>query len=391
MSRFRRVWLAALMGVTGLSTATALADVPAAIKTLRAVEREGKGHRAASKAWDELVIQSDERQLSTILQAMDGASPLAANWLRAAVDAVAERSLSTTGKLPLADLERFLHDKQHDQRARRLAYEWIVRADKSAADRLIPKMLDDPSLEMRRDAVAREITAAEKLQAAGDADASLAKYRVALDAARDLDQVQAIADVLKKQGQAVDLAHQFGFLLDWQLVGPFDNRQGKGFAVAYPPEAGVDLKASYQGLEGPLKWTAHHTDDEYGNVDINKALGKHNGVVAYAWAEFQSDARRPCELRIGSQNALKIWLNGQLLSEVEVYHANGTMDQYVGRGELRPGRNEILLKVCQNEQKEEWAQDWKFQLRVCDASGKAILATNRAAAQVSAKATATKE
>ena len=54
------------------------------------------------------------------------------------------------------------------------------------------------------------------------------------------------------------------------------------------------------------------------------------------------------------------------------------MDQYVGAGELQAGRNLILLKLCQNEQTEEWAQDWKFQLRVCDATGKAVLATNRA-------------
>ena len=55
------------------------------------------------------------------------------------------------------------------------------------------------------------------------------------------------------------------------------------------------------------------------------------------------------------------------------------MDQYVGRGELKAGNNVILLKICQNEQTEAWAQDWKFQLRVCDASGKAILASDRPA------------
>jgi hypothetical protein len=45
------------------------------------------------------------------------------------------------------------------------------------------------------------------------------------------------------------------------------------------------------------------------------------------------------------------------------------MDQHVGRGKLRTGRNEILVKVCQNEQPEEWAQVWSFQLRVCDPTG----------------------
>jgi hypothetical protein len=47
-------------------------------------------------------------------------------------------------------------------------------------------------------------------------------------------------------------------------------------------------------------------------------------------------------------------------------------DQYLARGKLKAGRNELLVKVCQNEQSEDWAQDWKFQLRICDASGGAV-------------------
>jgi hypothetical protein len=366
-----------LVAIGLLTATTAWADLPQAIRTLRSVGREGQGNRSATKAWAELAAVADASQLTVILASIDGATPLAANWLRAAVDAVAERQLKQAGTLPVAELERFLADKTHDQRARRLAYDWIVRADPGASERLIPTMLDDPSLELRRDAVARVIQAAETAQAAQQTDVALASYRQALNAARDLDQVNAIAEALKKAGQGVDLAHHFGFVIDWMLVGPFDNHAGKGFALAYPPEQAVDLRASHDGLGGKVVWIASHTDDEYGNVDLNKALGKQSGVAAYAFAEFQSDRHKTCELRLGSQNAIKIWLNGKLLTSVEVYHANGTMDQYVGRGELKPGRNEILLKICQNEQKEDWAQDWQFQLRVCDVSGKAILATDR--------------
>lgn len=371
--------LCGFLGFSLLAVPIAWADVPQAIRTLRSVEREGKGNRAATQAWAELAAASDASQLTVMLSGIDGAGPLAANWLRAAVDAVAERQLKQTGRLPVAELEGFLNDQHHDQRARRLAYEWIVRSDPGASERLIPTMLDDPSLELRRDAVARVIKAAETAQAANQSEQAQSAYRQALGAARDLDQVNAIAEALKKAGQGVDLAHHFGFLMDWKLVGPFDNRQGKGFAVAYPPEKGIDLKASYDADDGKMSWISSHTDDQYGNVDLNKAIGKHSGVVGYALAEFQSDGARPCELRLGSQNAIKIWLNGRLLTAVEVYHANGTMDQYVGRGELKPGHNEILLKICQNQQTEAWAQDWHFQLRVCDASGKAILATDRGA------------
>jgi len=49
------------------------------------------------------------------------------------------------------------------------------------------------------------------------------------------------------------------------------------------------------------------------------------------------------------------------------------IDQYRVRAELKPGANTILLKLCQNEQTEDWAQRYEFQLRVCDPSGIGIV------------------
>mgnify|MGYP001001388952 CR=1 FL=1 len=126
-----------------------------------------------------------------------------------------------------------------------------------------------------------------------------------------------------------------------------------------------------------MSWKAHHTDNEYGEVDLNKALGKHMGVVGYAMAVFESDREQPVELRVGSENANKVWLNGKQLCEAEAYHANSAIDQYVGHGTLKKGKNVILGKVCQDEQTVDWAQNWVFQLRVCDCTGKAVLAEDR--------------
>jgi hypothetical protein len=363
------------------------------IKTLRSVQPEGKGHREAMAAWQQLTAKASAENLPTILAGMDGAGPLSENWLRAAVDTIAEKRVQQTGKLPQAALERFLAQTQHNPRARRLTYEWIARVDKSAPDRLIPGMLDDPSLELRRDAVALLVTAAEKAAVDGKPDDAKNGYRKALNSARDLDQLKTITEALAKLDEPVDLAHHYGFLVDWQLIGPFDNRGGKGFNVAYPPEKVIDLAGKYESADGEIAWKAHHTDDEYGTVDLNKAIGKHMGVAGYAVAVFQSDREQPIELRLGSENAHKIWLNGKLLEQAEVYHANSAIDQYAGRGMLKKGRNVILLKLCQDEQTVDWAQSWSFQLRVCDATGKAVLATDRGPAnpkpkQPAAEATA---
>jgi hypothetical protein len=56
----------------------------------------------------------------------------------------------------------------------------------------------------------------------------------------------------------------------------------------------------------------------------------------------------------------------------EIYHNSNSIDKFIGEGELKEGENQILIKVCQNEQKEPWAQDWQFQVRICDESGLAI-------------------
>ena len=377
-----RFWVSAACGaLVFLGAAVPAAEqsegVAKWLAAMQQVKREGQGNRAASQAWSELTASADAYQLPAILAGLDDADPLAANWIRAAVDTIAERHVKNGDKLPTDGLEKFLSEKHHNPRARRLAYEWIARVDPAAPDRLIPTMLDDPSLEMRREAVERVIADAAAAANNDQSEEAIATYRKALDAARDLDQVKLIAEALAKLDRPVDLTHHFGFIVDWQLIGPFDSAKGVGFNAVYPPEKSIDESAEYDGSAGTVKWTSHHTEDEYGSVDLNKALGKHMGVAGYAVAEFQSDKKQPADIRLGSGNAVKLWLNGELLASADTYHTNDVMDQYIGHGTLKKGKNIILVKVLQNEQTEDWAQDWKYQLRVCDSLGKAILATDR--------------
>ena len=95
-------------------------------------------------------------------------------------------------------------------------------------------------------------------------------------------------------------------------------------------------------------------------------------VVAYAVTTFDAPAERDAELRLGGKNAWKVWLNGEFLFGRDEYHRGQQMDQYKLQCHLKKGANTILVKCCQNEQKEDWAQNWSFQLRVCDALGGAV-------------------
>ena len=343
-------------------------DIPDHITAIRAVGKRAKGHAAAIQAWQAL-SQLPATSLPEVLAGMDGANDLAVNWLRSAADTITQRHLEAKKTLPIKQLEEFISDTSHHPRARRTAYEIILLVDKGAHDRIIPGLLNDPSLELRRDAVAHAI--AQSLAASGT-DAAIESFQNALRGARDLDQIEVITKHIRDRGGEVNLRKQFGFLLDWSLVGPFDNSEKRGFDQAYPPEVELDLTHTYKGKDGDVSWRTHTTEDEYGTVDLNVVMGKHKGAICYAHTIFHSADKRPVDLRLGCINGNKVWLNGKLLTSNHVYHASTSIDQYISKGEIKKGRNEILIKIAQNEQTEDWAQRWQFQLRVCDQYGTAI-------------------
>lgn len=350
-------------------------DLDELVEQIKAVDRLGAGHAAAVPALQQLERTAPE-ELVQILSALDDASPLVANWLRGAFESAAARALQEDAGLPNSDLEEFLADESHNPQARRLAYEWLAKSDPTAPDRIIPTMLNDPSAEMRRDAVARLIEQAQE----AEADDARELYDRALTGATDGDQVEELAQALAKLEQPVDLVRHFALITDWHVIGPFDNHDRVGYAAVYPPEKEVDLSAEYEGTQGSVSWTLLAAEAQPGATDVNE-IGKfdlaeltapHKGAVSYATTEFVSDAARPVEFRIATPNAWKLWVNGEQVFAQEEYHRGMMFDQYAARGKLQKGKNRILLKICQNEQEEDWAQRWAFQFRICDLAGQGL-------------------
>jgi hypothetical protein len=234
-------------------------------------------------------------------------------------------------------------------------------------------MLDDPSWEFRRDAVDRVIGQAARFVEAKRTDEAIAAYRQALAAARERDQIDLVAQRLRSLGQKLDLARQLGYVTRWKIIGPFDNGGGKGFDAVYPPEREIRFDAEYQGSKGPVRWKDFVCSDDYGTVDLNKGLVELKQVAAYAAAEFHSDREQKVELRLMSANALKVWVNGEPVAAYKIYHGGSLPDQYTNAAVLRPGRNVILFKVCQNELTQDWARAWDFHLRIVDRAGAPVL------------------
>ena len=357
-------------------------DLPRALQTLRAVGPKGEGNEAACKAWQE-VAGVDVGQVPELLKALDGANPLAANWIRTAIDSVCERSLRDEGTLPKKPLEQFVLETSRDPRGRRLAYEWLVKADPEAEARIVPQFLDDPSVELRREAVARLIEQGKAAKKAEKTEEAVRAFQEAFAAARDRDQVDLLAKQLKELGHEVDLIRHDGMIVDWMVIGPFDNTEEAGFDKVYPPEMGFDVEAKYKGKHDQVGWIPYRSKSRVGRTELYEALAgtlvdiseklQEREVAGYASSEFHSPKDQQVQIRSATTNAIKIWVNGELVAEHNTYHAGSQFDQFTAEAALRKGKNRILVKVCQNAQTQSWTEKFGFQLRVCDAIGSGVL------------------
>lgn len=359
----RMVFALGLFAVTPFVQA---ADVGDALARIKAVKREGAGNEAAAVAWRELVKAGPEA-LPKILTAFDDTDPVSANWLRSVVDAICETERTANRPLPVNIFEAVLSDRKQPGLARRIAFEWFTAADPKARERLLPTMLDDPTGELRREAVAFAIERLEKATPTADG------YKAIFSYARDVDQVEALAKKLKDLGVVVDLNEHYGFITAWRIAGPLENTK-TAFASDQPMTACRESSG--------LTWKPYATTHRTGMVDLYTVTGKAKGVdkgtkkkdavYALALAEIESPATRPVQIRVGSPNAVRVVLNGEQIFAREEYHHGSQIDQHIARGTLKAGANRLLIAVYQNDQTEEWTLAWQFQLRVCDDIGGAV-------------------
>lgn len=290
------------------------------------------------------------------LAAFSDATPAGGNWLRSGI----ERAVERAGDSLSADaLMAVVADRKQPARVRTLVFGWLKDRDPSRAAGLLDGMLDDPALDLRREAVERKLAAV----AAADEAAQKAAHRECLAVARDVDQIERVAAWLSEHGEKVNVAEVLGFVRNWRVSEEFDNAKGVGFAKAYPPEAALPARPETE------QWKPVASADKHGAIDLNAAIATKKGVLAYAVADVVMPRSGPAEVRIGSPCAVAVWVNGKPAMAHEIYHASEAIDQYVVTAEFREGTNTVMVKCCQNEQTEPWAADWKFQLRVCDPLG----------------------
>ncbi len=155
------------------------------------------------------------------------------------------------------------------------------------------------------------------------------------------------------------------FLRRWLILGPFPNSEKKyrtdtshgehctGYYKDFLTSEGgeskirpIDGNIHVNDLGDTLTWTYHETPSNV--VNFNKIYFPNDFKVAYAFSEIVSTKGQEILFAIGSDDGIKIWLNGELIH-----------DHHVGRGikfdrdrvlvHLNQGINSVLVKVDEGD------------------------------------------
>ena len=129
---------------------------------------------------------------------------------------------------------------------------------------------------------------------------------------------------------------------DWHAAGPFTAEHGNlAFYHVYEPETkNVNTNDTFEVNDKTLKWEkqTHWVDGQVHN-DI---VGENSAT--YIFRNIASVTQQNAQLYIGSNDALKVWMNGtEVLSKNVQRDAGADQEQIQVR--LKPGNNALLLKV----------------------------------------------
>jgi hypothetical protein len=134
----------------------------------------------------------------------------------------------------------------------------------------------------------------------------------------------------------------------WYYAGPFDNTKRQAFDTAYPPEKKVDLKQTYTGKLGKtIGWK------EFKNFPVGKMVnlaklfpGDETNSAVYLYHEFEASRKCRLPLFLGSDDTCSVFFNGKRVLH-EPYERPAAPDQDRVMLDVIPGKNQLLIKICQ--------------------------------------------
>jgi putative membrane-bound dehydrogenase-like protein len=148
---------------------------------------------------------------------------------------------------------------------------------------------------------------------------------------------------------------------DWKVVGPFPKNERPPFPLNRP----IDTSKPIMFDGKALAWQSVHAPESTGAVDLNK-LFEGGDRSAFAYAEVQSDTARPARMAVGSDDTLRVWLNGK---EVYKHDSDRGFDADTDTVDIKlnKGANRIVIR-CGNS-----GGPWIFAVGVSASQGYAFL------------------
>ncbi|MEQ8768375.1 MAG: PPC domain-containing protein [Planctomycetota bacterium] len=143
----------------------------------------------------------------------------------------------------------------------------------------------------------------------------------------------------------------FGVTLSpWRIIGPFASTRDSeghisGHQTVYPPEEAIDLEAVLKGRDGEVRWTERPEWKDGTPIDLTQEPSASDDAVYYFHRTIESRGAQHWPMMLGSDDTLKVWLDGTLVHEHTAARGlNPDSDRVVLA--LSSGRHDLLVKVA---------------------------------------------
>ncbi|MED6299499.1 MAG: HEAT repeat domain-containing protein [Verrucomicrobiota bacterium] len=217
--------------------------------------------------------------------------------------------------------------------------------------------------------------------------AMLGKALSGTDTIRREAVAEALGSIAPDNGIA-NVARRQGYVSNWMVLGTFLNdKEHKAFTNELEPEKGIDFEKTYPST---YVWALQGNQRRDGEKPIEREIGwaeasvnKTNGMlmmgpllpppgtfsIAYAVSDFDSKNDQELFLSLDGDDAFKVWLNGEKISEKVapyLHRKSCIASQENIKIKLKKGKNRILIKSANIE------FEWWVRVRITDANNRPV-------------------
>jgi serine/threonine-protein kinase len=155
----------------------------------------------------------------------------------------------------------------------------------------------------------------------------------------------------------------FAPLAYWAVIGPLPAKDGADLDVVNLPDTARDLKGTFAGKSGPLKWKLIQL--RANACSFGRELGLFSQCTGYGVTWLDCPEETKAVLGIGSDDGCRVFLNGQKVHETRAQRGC-TVDNDMAPVVLKRGLNELFIKIAQG------SGEWGFAATIRGADGKPI-------------------